>query len=114
MLLGVFRPLHQVAELLAGLAQNHLGVGDDVAAGGGAENDQEFERLPQHRDVTIIQHVAAKHAENNGGAAGDQEHGEQRVAVDGAPVHRIGIGSFTPNPRRMTQITTAFLLRSGP
>ena len=71
MLFAVFRPLHEMAEFLAGLTEDDLGVGGEVATGGGPEDDQEFERLPQHGDVAVVQNVTTEDAEHDNGVAGE-------------------------------------------
>ncbi len=50
-ILLVLRPLEHAPETFAEAAEDRLGVADDEGAEGAAQDDHEFERLPQHAQM---------------------------------------------------------------
>ena len=54
--------------------EHRLGVADDEGADRGAEDDDEFERLPKHLEMAAHSRVAAEDADENDDCADDQPH----------------------------------------
>ena len=71
--LAVGWALEHAAHMLGSLAENGLGVADDVGAAGGTKDDQDFERLKQHPEVAVG-HVAAEHGADDDQKSDDKEH----------------------------------------
>ncbi|MCY1383469.1 hypothetical protein D9M69_715950 [compost metagenome] len=64
-LLVVFRPLEQRAEHARHCLQHWSAIGNDECPDGGAQNDEEFEGLPQHLDMAAHAEISAEHAAEN-------------------------------------------------
>ena len=65
----VSRPLEGNAERLACLAQDVLRVGDDIGAARAAENQGEFEGLPEQAHLAAHGHIAAEAADQHANPA---------------------------------------------
>jgi hypothetical protein len=79
--LGVARSLHHLAERRAGLGEHRFRVADDERADGGADDDQDLERLPEDEEVPAVGDIAAKHGQDNDDRAADEKHECRRLPI---------------------------------
>ncbi len=74
MLFGMPLALDQEAHGLAGLAQNVLGIGNEIAAGGGAGDHDDFERLPEDIKMAAKRDIAAQDTRKDDNGTNKEKH----------------------------------------